>query len=115
MYSNRNQPRVVAEEDELPVNDELFLSPIQKYKIYGKFPYKMVIHSLLVICTSLQVLLLLSTNTNYTRAQERLFYDAFVTESDKTTYDIPRFKHLLTVGEFQNHFIRSIEKFYELP
>ena len=87
MYSNRNQPRVVAEEDELPVNDELFLSPIQKYKIYGKFPYKMVIHSLLVICTSLQVLLLLSTNTNYTRAQERLFYDAFVTESDKTTYD----------------------------
>lgn len=110
-----SKKRIIADEEELPVNDELFLSPIQKYKIYGKFPYKMLIHSLLLVCTSFQVILLITTHTNYTRAQERLFYDAFVTESDKTKLDIPRFKYLFTIEEFHNHFNQSITNFYALP
>ena len=39
----------------LPLKDTLFLSPIDKYKIYGRFPWKMIIHILIVIATAAQV------------------------------------------------------------
>ena len=62
----------------LPVGDELYLAPIQKYRLYNKFPYKLFIHSLLVVFTSLQILFLMKSKTTFTRSQERLFYDAIV-------------------------------------
>jgi hypothetical protein len=40
---------------EIPLKDSLFLSPIEKYKIYGRFPWKLIIHILLVIATTSQV------------------------------------------------------------
>ena len=40
---------------DMPLKDNLFLSPIEKYKFYGRFPWKMVIHLLLVILTTTQV------------------------------------------------------------
>ncbi len=46
-----NQP----EKKEIPIRDNLFLSPIEKYKFYGRFPWKMIIHMLLVILTTTQV------------------------------------------------------------
>jgi len=39
----------------MPLKDTLFLSPIEKYKFYGRFPWKMVIHLLLVILSTTQV------------------------------------------------------------
>ena len=40
---------------DIPIKDNLFLSPIEKYKFYGRFPWKMVIHLLLVILSTTQV------------------------------------------------------------
>lgn len=40
---------------DMPLKDNLFLSPIEKYKFYGRFPWKMVIHLLLVILSTTQV------------------------------------------------------------
>jgi hypothetical protein len=39
----------------MPLKDTLFLSPIEKYKFYGRFPWKMIIHLLLVILSTTQV------------------------------------------------------------
>ena len=46
------------EKKDIPIRDNLFLSPIEKYKFYGRFPWKMIIHLLLVILTTTQVNLL---------------------------------------------------------
>jgi len=40
---------------DMPLKDKLFLSPIEKYKFYGRFPWKMFIHLLLVILSTTQV------------------------------------------------------------
>lgn len=42
-------------ETSIPLKDSLFLSPIEKYKIYGRFPWKMIIHIFIVIVTTAQV------------------------------------------------------------
>lgn len=47
-------------EQNIPLKDSLFLSPIEKYKIYGRFPWKLIIHIFLVIATTAQVFLLLN-------------------------------------------------------
>ena len=99
----------------LPVGDELYLAPIQKYRLYNKFPYKLFIHSLLVVFTSLQILFLMKSKTTFTRSQERLFYDAFVSESDRTDYPYPRFKHLFTVNDVRQHVKNSVKNFYLFP
>ncbi len=44
--------------NKIPLKDSLFMSPIEKYKIYGRFPWKMIIHVLLVITTTAQVILI---------------------------------------------------------
>ena len=35
----------------MPSSDHMFLSPIQKWKRYHKFPFKLVLHVILLICT----------------------------------------------------------------
>ena len=37
------------EPQEIPPEDKVTLSPLDKYQIYGKFPLKMVIHALLIV------------------------------------------------------------------
>jgi hypothetical protein len=84
----KNDPR------NIPLKDSLFLSPIEKYKIYGRFPWKLLIHLFLVIATTaqvnnyklininmnIQIVLIIASTTQYTRAQERLFYNSFISD-----------------------------------
>ena len=39
----------------IPVKDTLVLTPLEKYKIYGRFPYKLFVHIMLIISTTIQV------------------------------------------------------------
>ena len=42
---------------EIPPEDNITLSPLDKYRIYGKFPYHMIIHIMLLIFNSLQAII----------------------------------------------------------
>ena len=39
----------------ISIKDSLGLTPIEKYRIYDRFPYKLLIHLLLIIATTVQV------------------------------------------------------------
>ena len=56
MDKNHDPNNNEKEHKEMPIRDNLFLSPIEKYKFYGRFPWKMTIHMLLVILTTTQVI-----------------------------------------------------------
>lgn len=99
---------------EIPIKDTLYLSPIDKYKLYGKFPWKMIIHFLLLIGTTAQAVLIINATTQYTRAQERVFFDSFVIPIDKTTLDYKRFTYLFSIEELRNSVKTSINNFYAL-
>ena len=47
--------------------DQLFFSPIAKFAIYNRFPFNLIIHFLLVIGTTYQLMII---NTTYPRSQE---------------------------------------------
>ena len=47
--------------------DQLFFSPIAKFAIYNRFPFNLIIHFLLVIGTTYQLMII---NTTYLRSQE---------------------------------------------
>ena len=56
---------------DIPPEDKVALSPLDKYRIYGKFPLNIIIHILLVVFTSIQALVILGVFTDYFRAQEK--------------------------------------------
>lgn len=92
----------------IPIKDTLYLSPIDKYKLYGRFPWKMILHFLLVIGTSAQAILIINGTTQYTRAQERIFYDNFVGEIDKTALDYDRYAYIFNIQELRDSVKSSV-------
>lgn len=64
------------------------LDPIEKYRTYGtfpvlslsigKFPWKLVLHFILAIVTSIQCLIMIRGTFGHTRAEMRYFYYWFV-------------------------------------
>lgn len=96
------------DKENIPIKDTLYLSPIDKYKIYGRFPWKMILHFLLVIGTSAQAILIINSTTQYTRAQERIFFDSFVDEIDKTDLDYSRYTYLFNIQELKDSVTKSV-------
>ena len=96
----------------ISIKDTLYLDPIEKYKYYGRFPWKLILHILILIGTSAQAILILGTITQYTRAQERIFYDNFVSEVDKNSLELNRIAYLFTIDELRDSIHRSIDNFY---
>ena len=86
------------------------LDPITLYSLHGIFPYKMIIHILIVIFTTIQVILLISNNNIYSRSQENFIYNLFVSQGDELSKD----KNLYSVHEVKKHVINSIDSYFNL-
>ena len=95
--------------DQIPIKDSLYLSPIAKYKYYGRFPWKLIIHILLVIGTAAQAILILSSTTQYSRSQERIFYDNFLSEVNKNDLSFNRFAYLFTLEDLKKSVLSSLD------
>lgn len=107
MVKNKNN-----DDNLLSLKDTIILNPIEKYKYYGRFPWKLIIHLLLLIGTSAQAMLILGNTTKYTRAQERIFYDNFLDEVDKSTLEFSRYAYFFTIGDLKDSISKSISNFY---
>lgn len=64
--------------DEMPLRDRLYMNPLDKYKIYNRFPWVLCIAISLAFCTSFQVILVITTSTNYSYSQMQLWNDIFL-------------------------------------
>jgi len=63
MDSDRTYTRAMT------LKERLYMPPLEKYRVYDKFPWKLVIHVLLVILTTAQVVLLVLPNGQYSYNQ----------------------------------------------
>lgn len=86
------------------------LDPITKYSKYGIFPYKMIIHLLLVIFTTIQVILLISNNNIYSRSQENFIYNLFISQGDELSKE----KLLYSVKEVKRHVENTINSYFTI-
>ena len=95
---------------EIPPEDKISLSPLDKYRIYGTFPYHMIIHILLLVFNSIQVVIVLSEFTDYFRAQEKSFINALISDDSKEKEDYAREIYLYNISQLQDHISTSIHK-----
>lgn len=100
--------------DHMSLKDKLFLSPTEKYNIYGTFPWKMMINLFLIIGTTSQVLIVIGTISSYSKSEERFFHDQFVNEGDKTDNEFPTKFYLYSINDLINHIQQSINNYYLL-
>lgn len=101
-------------EDEMPINDKITLSPIDKYRIYGKFPWKMLIHIMLILATTMQAIVVINATTDYCRGQERVYYNIFISDSEKEDPDYPRVNYIYSITQLREHLSWSIENYFKL-
>jgi len=88
---------MIKRKSEIPLIDDITLSPIDKYRIYGKFPYAMLIQLILVIFTTLQTLVIISEITDYGRDQEHTFYEVLVNDANRVDWQYQREKYIFSI------------------
>ena len=91
------------------------IDPITKYVKYGVFPMQLIVHLMLVVFTTFQVVLIVANDNNYSRAQERVMYNMFIDLSvDQTEVDYLKYKYLYTTNEVRQHVVQSVHNFFNL-
>jgi len=88
--------------------DNLTLSPIQKFRKYKKFPFKMILHFILVIIITTQALLIHSIFTMYRRSTYKTFDQVFTPH--KYSED-----GLKTTVDFLSVLNRTVVNYYDFP
>ena len=94
---------------EIPPEDKITLSPLDKYRIYGKFPLDLIIHVLLVVFTTIQAMIILGEFTDYFRALEKSFTNVLISEDSKENRDYPRKIYLYDIPSLQDHLSSSLK------
>ena len=98
----------------IPYKDKISLSPIEKYRIYGKFPIRMIFDIALAILTTVQIIMVSGTTTEYTKAVERFFYDAFLQNDDYSEEEVQRIKYIYTMDDLVDMVNKSRDNYYDL-
>ena len=98
----------------IPYKDKLLLTPIQKYRIYGKFPIRMIFDIALAILATIQITMINGPTTEYTKAVERLFYDIFLQNDSTDSDDFPRIKYIYTLEDLRSIVLNSQTGFYNI-
>ena len=98
----------------IPYKDKLYLTPIQKYRIYGTFPIRMIFDIALTILTTIQITMINGPTTEYTKAVERLFYDIFLQNDSTDSKDFPRIKYLYTLDDLRETVLSSQTGYYNI-
>jgi hypothetical protein len=52
--------------NEMPLLDKITMGPIEKYQKWNRYPWKMVVHIMLIALTTLQVVITIESDSNYT-------------------------------------------------
>ena len=88
--------------DRIPLKDKIQLGPIAKYRKYNRFPWKMLLHIVIVMLATLQVIMIINSSGSYSRRFEKSFYFLFMdSEVDYTDKDFPRLKAFFAVPDLR--------------
>ena len=99
----------------LPLIDRIMLGPIEEYE-KGRFPWRFLMHIMVLIFSTLQIYLVVDNVVAYSRAENRIFYDLFFDEQiDGSEFDYTNsVKFHYTVSELYSHIKESIDNYYDI-
>jgi uncharacterized membrane protein (Fun14 family) len=92
---------------EIPPYDRLLLSPWRKWKKYNRFPWKVMLHTMIFISVVVYIGYLYETVSKYSRANISMFSSQIVEDSDAQTLE------LYSVVDFQLLFKRTVDAFFD--
>lgn len=78
---------------DMSIKDDLYLSPFEKYILYGIFPWSFLLSLVLVILSTSEIIFYISVNTNYSYQQLLLWNKVFLNRDvdGSDTMMIPEF------------------------
>lgn len=106
--------------DHMPLKDMLYMQPLQKYKKFGRYPWKLTIHMFLVVFTTLQILLISMPINAYSNSQllqwNQLFLDKEVKADDTSLVNSYKIFSLTSLEEYLNWTVevRSRQHYYDI-
>ena len=65
----------------ISLKDKIVLGPIDRYKKYNHFPWKFIVHILLIAVTSMQVITIVGVQTDFAYNSQLLYLNKFMTTS----------------------------------
>ena len=99
----------------IPLYDKITLGPIEKYQKWNRYPKKMLIHMMLIFLTSLQVLVTIHSDTNYSRTHSLVLDRLFLTpEGESDDLSERRTRNIFTIQELTNFVNQSVYNYYHL-
>lgn len=104
MDSERNFTRGMS------LKERLYMPPLEKYRIYDKFPWKLVIHILLVILSTAQVVLMVIPNGQYSYNQYTIWNKLFCNlEAGPEDTEITNSFHLFSIADINSFVNITVE------
>eukprot|EP00820_Chromera_velia_P028132 Cvel_11466.t1-p1 / transcript=Cvel_11466.t1 / gene=Cvel_11466 / organism=Chromera_velia_CCMP2878 / gene_product=Mucolipin-2, putative / transcript_product=Mucolipin-2, putative / location=Cvel_scaffold721:63832-71391(+) / protein_length=1263 / sequence_SO=supercontig / SO=protein_coding / is_pseudo=false len=62
----------------MPLTDQLFMDPFEKWRVYGKFPWKLAVHISLAVLTLVEVMTFAVQEAGHARSSLMHFYQIFL-------------------------------------
>lgn len=84
--------------------EKITLSPFEKYVRYGFFPWKFVLHLLLIALCTYQALKIVSIQDKHTRIQEQVFSTIYLQDEDGSS-SFPYY----SLSDFTSAFFSVVE------
>jgi hypothetical protein len=102
----------------MPLKDKISLNPLDKYTIYNRFPYKLVLHVILVLILTILVSTIVSHSQSQLRGQQYVWYSKFILnnqgEDVPVSDDFNRAKRYFSVVDLLAHINRSLNNYYDM-
>lgn len=95
---------------EMNIKHDLYLSPFEKYKLYGIFPWAFFISLMLVITTTCQVLFVINVNSNYSYQQLILWNSVFLNwDVQGSDTSLTNSYHIFHLSKLKHYVKTSVE------
>ena len=106
--------QVMGHERKMPLKDKISLGPIEKYTLYNRFPYKLTLHIMLLILTSLLILVSVQKNQSYLRSQQYVWYTKFLAVDVPIMDDFNREKRIFTISDLRDFMTGTLDNYYDM-
>lgn len=97
------------------LKDRLYMPPMKKYEVYGRFPWKLVIQILLIVFTTCQTLLVVNQSTTYSYSQytlwNKLFLNKDVQGSDTT---ITNTYNVFGISSLRDYIQTTVDRYFDI-
>lgn len=109
-----NKTAEKQKKQEIPLVDKILLGPIDKYRKYNRFPWKFLLHIIMIIITTFQVLYVTTYSSNFAY-NARLYWNfLFMTAPDGTIMDVGQPIYLYTTTSMIDFVQNTVDNYYAL-